>query len=116
MTNQKKSISNSSKAQILLESDDPTCVITQLASKHGITASQIYNWRTKRNQSKVFIEQSSEDDFIELVANDLEEFPTIIAIEHVQIELKFSEFIFSINGKISNKKLHKIIELLSIPC
>ena len=115
MTNQKKSISNSSKAQILLESDDPTCVITQLASKHGITASKIYNWRTKRNRSKVSREQST-DNFIELVANDLEEFPVTIAIEHVQIELKFAEFIFSINGKISNKKLHKVIELLSIPC
>ena len=47
MSNQRQSISPRLKEQILAESDHPECVITQLASKHGITANQIYNWRNK---------------------------------------------------------------------
>ena len=49
MSNQRNSLSDSVKEQILLESDDPKCVITKLAAKHGITANRIYNWRSKRN-------------------------------------------------------------------
>ena len=115
MSNQKKTVSDSAKAQILLESDDPNCVITELASKHGITSSQIYNWRNKRNSTKLSTTQAT-DNFVELVANDLEPLPASIAIEYIQTELKFAEFSFSIEGKISNKKLHKIIELVSSPC
>jgi len=37
-------------------------------------------------------------------------------LEYIKTELKFAEFSFSIEGKISNKKLHKIIELVSNPC
>ena len=112
MSNQRQSISPVLKEQILRESDDPECVITQLASKHGITANQIYNWRNKRLSSKSPIDEKP-NDFIELVP---EESVTPIALEHVETELKFAEFSFSIEGKILSSKLHKIIELLSIRC
>ena len=71
MSNQRNSLNNSVKEQILLESDDPQCVITKLASKHGVTANQIYNWRSqKRQHSKPSVAQAlddSSDHFIELV-------------------------------------------------
>jgi transposase-like protein len=120
MSNQRNSLNNLVKEQILLESDDPQCVITKLASKHGVTANQIYNWRSqKRQHSKPSVAQAlddSSDHFIELVTNAQEESPTPIALEYIKTELKFAEFSFSIEGKISNKKLHKIIELVSSPC
>ena len=61
MSNQRQSISPRLKEQILAESDHPECVITQLASKHGITANQIYNWRNKRLSSKSPTEQKPSD-------------------------------------------------------
>lgn len=41
MSNQRKTVSDSFKEQIVLESNDPRCFITKLASKHGVTANQI---------------------------------------------------------------------------
>ena len=79
MLNQKNTISDSVKKQILLESDDPKCVITKLASKHGVTANQIYNWRSQKRQhskpSATSLDDSS-DNFVELVTNAQEESPT----------------------------------------
>lgn len=120
MLNQKNTISDSVKKQILLESDDPKCVITKLASKHGVTANQIYNWRSqKRQHSKPSATQAldySSDNFVELVTNAQEESPTPIALEYIQTELKFAEFTLSIEGKISTNKFYKIIELVSSSC
>jgi len=117
MTNQIKLLSDSAKKQILLESDDPKCVITELASKHGITANKIYNWRSKRSGSKNTSSSTpASDNFIELVANDVETAPTLIEIEYIKTELKFAEFAFSIEGRVSNKKLQKIIELAGSVC
>lgn len=116
MPNKRTRISNAIKEQILLESYNPKCDITELASKHGVTAKRIYNWRSeKRKQSQSPVTQAI-DNFIELVANDQKSLPTPIAIEYVQTELKFADFSFSIQGKISNKKLHKIIELMGSVC
>ena len=115
MSNQRTRVSDSVKKQILLESDDPKCVISKLASKHGITANQIYNWRSKKRMEPIPRTQAS-DNFVELVANDIESLPSPIAIEYIQTKLKFAEFSFSIEGKISTKKLHKIIELVSSAC
>jgi transposase-like protein len=50
MLNQRNTVSDSVKKQILLESDDPKCVITKLASKYGVAANQIYNWRSQKRQ------------------------------------------------------------------
>lgn len=120
MLNQRNTISDSVKEQILLESDDPKCVITKLASKHGVTANQIYNWRSqKRQHYKPSTTQAPDypsDHFVELVTNAQEELPIPIALEYIQTELKFAEFSLSIAGKISTQKLHKIIELASSVC
>ena len=121
MSNQRNTVSDSVKEQILLESDDPKCVITKLASKYGVTANQIYNWRSKKRQE---VQSSSafealdirSDNFVELVTNSQEESPTPIALEYIQTELKFAKFVCSIEGKISVQKLHKIIELVSSVC
>jgi hypothetical protein len=116
MSNQRNTVSDSVKEQIILESNDPRCVITKLASKHGVTANQIYSWRNKeRAQAKSPVIQIS-DNFIELVADDEESLPTFIKIEYIKVELKFAEFSFSMEGKISTQKLHKIIELVSSTC
>ena len=115
MPNQINPLSDSVKEQILLESDDLKCVITKLASKHGITANQIYNWRSKRNRLEAFSIKAT-DNFIELVAEEEEALPSLIEIEYIKTELKFAEFSFLIEGKISNRKLQKIIELVSSPC
>jgi len=116
MSNQRNTVSASVKEQILLESDDPKCVITKLASKHGITANQIYNWRSNKRTQQRYHTTKISDNFIELVTNDLEALPTLIEIEYIKTELKFAEFSFSIEGKISNQKLQKIIELVSSRC
>jgi len=115
MSNQRTVLSDAVKEQILLESDDPKCVITKLASKHGVTANQIYNWRSKRNHPEPSAITAS-NNFIELVANNEEAIPTLIEIEYIKTELKFPEFLFSIEGKISTTKLQKIIELVSSSC
>jgi len=123
MLNQRKTVSDSIKEQILLESDDPKCVITKLASKHGVRANQIYSWRSKKRQELKLPSRSVAqvlddplDNFVELVTNDPEGLPAPMEIEYIQTELKFSEFSLSIEGKISTKKLHKIIELVSSAC
>lgn len=123
MLNQRNTISDAVKEKILLESDDPKCVITKLASKHGVRANQIYNWRSKKRQglkppstSLAQVLDNPSDNFVELVTNDSEELPAPIEIEYIQTELKFSEFTLSIEGKISTNKLHKIIELVSRAC
>jgi transposase-like protein len=116
MSTQRNRVSDSVKKQILLESDDPKCVISKLASKHGITANQIYNWRSKKRTQPIYPRTQASDNFVELVANDIESLPSPIEIEYIQAELKFAEFSFSIEGKISTKKLHKIIELVSSAC
>jgi transposase-like protein len=115
MQNQINPLSDSVKEQILLESDDPKCVITQLAAKHGITANRIYNWRSKRNHPELSAITAS-NNFIELVANNEETIPNLIEVEYIKTELKFPEFFFSIEGKISTAKLQKIIELVSSSC
>jgi transposase-like protein len=115
MQNQINPLSDSVKEQILLESDDPKCVITKLATKHGITANRIYNWRSKRNHPGLSAITAS-NNFIELVANNEETIPNLIEIEYMKTELKFPEFLFSIEGKISTTKLQKIIELVSSSC
>jgi transposase-like protein len=121
MLNQRNTVSDSLKEQILLESDDPKCVITKLASKHGVTANQIYNWRSKKRQelqSPCAFEalDIGSDNFVELVSNDQKELPRLIEIEYIQTELKFPDFTLSFEGKISAQKLHKIIELVSSVC
>jgi len=114
MQNKKNTISDLVRAQILLESDDPKCVISKLASKHGVTANQIYNWRSKRRKQPRYPTTKISDKFVELVGHDLE--ILAIPIEYIQTEIKFAEFSFSIEGKISTKKLYKIIELMSSTC
>ena len=116
MSNQRNSLSDSVKEQILLESDDPKCVITKLASKHGVTANQIYNWRSKQRTQPKHPSRQTPNNFVELVSNGREESPRPIALEYIQTELKFAEFVCSIEGKISTQKLHKIIELVSSVC
>jgi hypothetical protein len=116
MSNKKITLSDSVKEQILLESDDPKCVITKLATKHGITANQIYSWRSKKRAGQIQRTTKISDNFVELVSNDLGLLPIPIAIESVQTELKFSEFSISIEGRMSINKLHKIIELVSSTC
>jgi len=120
MLNQRNTISDTVKKQIILESDDPKCVISKLASKHGVTANQIYNWRSKKRQqyksSATQVLDNPSDNFVELVTNDPEELPVPMEIEYIQTELKFAEFTLSIAGKISINKLHKIIELVSSAC
>lgn len=110
-----KRISTSTKKQILEESDDPKCVITNLELKYGITANQIYTWRSNRNKSKANISGSNEG-FIELVPNVVESPPKPISIENIQMELKFSDFTFSMQGKISKKKCQQVIGILSSAC
>ena len=70
MSNQRNVLSDSVKEQILLESDDPKCVITKLASKYGATANQIYNWRRQKRQhpkpSSAQVPYDSSDNFVEL--------------------------------------------------
>lgn len=117
MSNQRIVLSDAVKEQILLESDDPKCVITKLASKHGVTANQIYNWRSKkRSQSKYSSTHNIPNNFVELVSNDGGSLPAPIVLEYIQTKLKFAEFSCSIEGKISSQKLHKIIELVSSAC
>lgn len=116
MSNQRSVVNDEIKEQILLESDDPKCVITQLASKHGLTANQIYNWRSKKRSQSKYSSTQTPHNFVELVSNDLAALPTPIALQYIQTELKFAEFSCSIEGKISTQKLHKIIELVSSSC
>ena len=121
MSNQRNTISDSVKEQILLESDDPKCVITKLASKYGVAANQIYNWRSRKRQelqppSAFEALDIGSDNFVELVSNDQEELPTSIEIEYIQTELKFPDFTLSIEGKLSTNKFHKFIELASSVC
>ena len=72
MSNQRNSLSDSVKEQILLESDDPKCVITKLASKHEVTANQIYNWRSKQRTRPKHHSRQTPDNFVELVSNRIE--------------------------------------------
>ena len=121
MLNQRNTVSDSVKKQILLESDDPKCVITKLASKYGVAANQIYNWRSKKRQELQALSafealDTAPNNFVELVTNDQERMPESIEIEYIQTELKFAEFMLSIEGKISINKFHKIIELVSSAC
>tara|TARA_B110000046_G_scaffold44076_1_gene49079 strand:- start:237 stop:587 length:351 start_codon:yes stop_codon:yes gene_type:complete len=116
MPNQRNGLNDSIKEQILLESDDPKCVITKLASRHGVKANQIYNWRSKKRTRAKHASRQTPDNFVELVSNEIEESPTPIPLEYIQTELKFAEFVCSIEGKISAQKLHKIIELVSSVC
>jgi len=116
MSNQRTAVSDKVKEQILLESDDPKCVITKLAFKHGVTANQIYNWRSKKRSQSKYSSTQIPNNFVELVSNDVGSLPTPIVLEYIQTELKFAEFSCSIEGKISSQKLHKIIELVSSAC
>ncbi len=115
-SNKKNKFSDSIKEQILLESDDPKCVITKLATKHGIKANQIYNWRNKKRAGQIESTTKRSDNFGEIVSNELGLFSTAIVIESVQTELKFSEFSISIEGRMSINKLNKILELVSSAC
>ena len=80
MSNQRNSLSDSVKEQILLESDDPKCVITKLASKHGVTANQIYNWRSKQRTQPKHPSRQTPDNFVELVSTGIEESPRPIGL------------------------------------
>ena len=98
MLPRKKSLSSQLKAQILLESDEIDCTISHLALKHRISASRIYHWRYIRNKlsaSKV------SNEFVELIPEVLSSLPSM---EYIQTNLKFANFTFSIEGKLSHKK------------
>ena len=115
MSNNRKSIAMLLKEKILLESHEPQCVITELALKHGISPNRIYNWRNKQNKTNSAVAQAS-DNFVELIATDGASLAILMPIEYVKTELRFLDFSFSIEGKISNQKLTSIIELLGSVC
>lgn len=117
MSNRRRNIELALKQKILLESDEKGCVITALAVKYDITSSMIYAWRSDRNKSKSSSEEVS-SNFVELLARDTPLLPTktVIELEHIEVELRFKDFTFTIEGKLSNQKFRDVIELLSTSC
>ena len=117
MSNRRRNIELTLKQKILSESDEEGCTITALAAKYDIASSMIYGWRSDRNKSKLSSEEVS-SNFVELLANDALPLPatTVIELEHIEAELKFADFRFTIAGKVSNQKFRDIMELLSASC
>ena len=113
MSNRRKSIAPSLKEEILSESDKPDCTITELAKKYDVTTKLIYSWRRNRKQS---ITQQDTNNFVELLANDPPPPVPSILMTHIDAEMCFEDFRFSIRGKLSNTKFKAVIELLSSTC
>ena len=117
MSKRKRNIELGLKEKILSESDEVGCVITELAAKYEVAVGMIYAWRSDRNKVKHRSEASG-GNFVELLSDEKEQISVAPSIdpEHIEAELKFADFRFTIAGKVSQQKFKDIIELLSASC
>lgn len=131
---------NYEKERILKACSEPGCVISKIAARYGVRARLLYQWRSKARAGKELGILESEDDgnsisksFIELVPEKKEmsvdkalsltrssrkaaSGTGQLMIEKIRVELKFAEFSFKLEGKISSVKYQRVIELLSSVC
>lgn len=108
-----KKIDSELKSTIISESLKPSCVITELARKHGVSRAIIYNWRSKYKKSISYsgLETSSiVGDFVEL---------SVIEKSNLSLQeasLKFNDFSFVMQGQIKSSTLVSIIKMLEELC
>lgn len=106
-------LTKSEKFQILEESYEPGCIISELAKQYGISSKIIYDWRSKKKKKSVEVtSESSTPDFVELSVNP----PLKKAVSLKRTVLEFNNLSISIDGNIKSSTLLQMINILEESC
>ena len=108
-----KKLSKLRKAQILQESYEPECVISELANKYGISPRAIYGWRSKnKTGSEMAQAKKPVSDFVELSVPS----PAKDEVSLKRAILEFNNLSVSIDGNIKSSTLVQMLNILEESC
>jgi transposase-like protein len=121
----RKVISLEVRSQIISESLNRKCSITNLAKTYAISASIIYKWRkkyqnlTQENLDSIITTPNAFKpkcigDFIELSLNQPSSASTGSVLQ--KASLIYQDFSLSVEGKINNNVLIQILKILEESC
>ena len=106
-------LTKSEKFQILEESYEPGCIISELAKQYGISSKIIYDWRSKKKvKSVVATPENPTQDFVELSVNP----PFKKAPSLKRAVLEFNNLSISIDGNIKSSTLLQMLNILEESC
>tara|TARA_B110000305_G_scaffold240947_1_gene313161 strand:+ start:199 stop:540 length:342 start_codon:yes stop_codon:yes gene_type:complete len=106
-------LTKSEQDQILQESYEPGCIISELAKQYGIPSRFIYDWRSKKKKRSVMItSENPTPDFVELSVNT--SFKKALSLKRAVLE--FNNLSISIDGDIKSSTLLQMLNLLEESC
>jgi transposase-like protein len=106
-------LTKSEQDQILQESYEPGCIISELAKQYGIPSRFIYDWRSKKKKrSVVTTPERSTQDFVELSVNT--SFKKALSLKRAVLE--FNNLSISIDCDIKSSTLLQMLNLLEESC
>jgi len=109
------------KKQIVSESLEPGCVVSQVASKYGVSKQSIYVWRREffahnpQRESSDPTRTNSSSSFVELPIIDSH---SPVTKQHVleKASLVFRDFSLVLEGKVQTSNLLSILKILEESC
>lgn len=108
-----KKLTKSEEDQVLQESYEPGCIISELAKRYGIPPRLIYDWRSKKKQESVeTTPENPTPDFVELSVNT--SFKKAPSLKRAVLE--FNNLSISIEGNIKSSTLVQILTILEESC
>ena len=108
-----KQLTKPEQDQVLQESYEPGCVISELANRYGIPSRFIYDLRSKKKKELVATTpKNPTPDFVELSVNT--SFKKEVSLKRAVLE--FNNLSISIDGNIKSSTLLQMLNLLEEKC